>query len=177
MQRNATREGEREGNKGRRGSVGQGVSGRTQQGGSEGKENMVYMERRLKGGRKEGRQGMCPRHALHVSTNAAALPCECHRVRVLYVKAPRYQQSVQCTSSPMRYQGGVKGREDGRGERPPYATQCNAGGRETKEGGGLWDKACWAVRISLQHRQRRPQRQSAAASKRQRPARQSGSKR
>ena len=91
---------------------------------------MACMERRLKGGRKEGRQGKCPRQAPRVSTNAAALPCECHRVRVLYVKAPRYQQLARCTSSPMRYQGGEKGREDGRGERPPYATQRNAGGRE-----------------------------------------------
>ena len=61
---------------------------------------------------------------------------------------------------------GVGGEMDGR-----------EGETEPKEGGGVWDKACWAVRSSPQHRQRRPQRQSAAASKCQRPARQSSSKR
>ena len=61
---------------------------------------------------------------------------------------------------------GVGGEMDGR-----------EGETEPKEGGGVWDEACWAVRSSPQHRQRRPQRQSAAASKRQRPARQSSSKR
>ena len=90
---------------------------------------MVCMERRRMGGKRGGKACVQDKHRTS-SANAAALPCESHRVQVLYVKAPRYQQSVRCTGSPMRYQGGVKGREDGRGERPPYATQRNAGGRE-----------------------------------------------
>ena len=44
---------------------------------------------------------------------------------------------------------------DGRGERPPCAGQqrWEEGGEhmseEAEEGGGIWNKACWAVRISF----------------------------
>ena len=166
MQRSSDGKGRGEGRKGKNGVCGARVHAEGRQG--------------IGNAREGGRQGKCPRAALYVMTNAAAFPCESHRVHVLCAKAPRCRNRYSVLAHPCDTREGLReGKEGWEGGATPLcsaAAMGKEGGREAKEGGGVWDKVCWAVRISPQHRQRRPQRQSAAASKRQRSVQQDSSK-
>ena len=164
--------------------------------GREGKENMVCMERRL-GGKEGGMRRSRQREAAAAAGRAEVARSACTN-RTMELPPQKGRDPLFARDGARRDALGLTHSSPASRARTPAAMQRQAAGQggsstgegwagrwvggregetEPKEGGGVWDKACWAVRSSPQHRQRRPQRQSVAASKRQRPARPSGSKR
>ena len=135
---------------------------------------MVCMERRLggkEGGRRRSRQreaaaaagraevarSACTSRTMELPPQKGRDPWDAHRAcqpgRSGLNSLQSRQQSPHASGNAaaaskaagQQHGRGVGGEMDGR-----------EGETEPKEGGGVWDKACWAVRSSPQYRQRRP---------------------
>ena len=136
---------------------------------------MVFVERKWREGVARHGGGLecscvCPRPATdlwvlaHSAAKAQAEPRPQLRL-LLSMRSPRRQRERGDSSRGRRRRVGQQRWEAG-GERMS---------EEGEEGGGIWKKVCWAVRISPQHAQRNAQ-QPAAPSDRQQPAAPSNSK-